>query len=192
MPKPISWADRVHAIRERTSKSKAQTYTRQDLESLFEVKRVAAQNLMKLIGGIHAIGPIHVVESSDLLAFLDRVIAAPSVATGVQECQLYKEPAPRVRPLRRTLPTELRSVMCRDLPTNVELKPGELRISGQTAEAIFEGMLLLAQAVTNDLDTAVALLEPQVAVARADTDELRELFARLEEDERASRTTANE
>lgn len=153
-------------------KSKAQTYTRQDVEALFEVKRVAAQNLMKLIGGIHAIGPIHVIDSSDLLVFLDRVIAAPSVAEGVQSCHLYKEPAPRIRPLRRSLPAELRSVMCRDLPSNVELKPGELRIVGQTAEEIFGGMLLLAQAVTNDLDTAITLLEPPVAVARAETDEL--------------------
>lgn len=191
MPKPISWADRAHSIRERASNSKAQTYTRQDVESLFEVKRVAAQKLMKLIGGIHAIGPIHVIEGSELLNFLNVVIAAPSVAEGVQTCLLNQEPAPRVRPLRRTLPAELRSLMCRDLPSNIELRPGELRVVGPTAEAIFEGMLMIAQAVTNDLETAVSLLEPPVVISRAETDDLRQLFARLEQDERAHRDRAN-
>ena len=191
MARSISWADRAYSIRDSVLKSKVQTYTRQNLEALFEVKRVAAQNLMKLIGGIHSVGLTHVVDRSDILGFLGKVLEAPTIQDGLLACQLAKDPTPRVKPLRFTLPAELRSVMCRNLPDNINLSPGELKISGTSAEIIFEGLYLFAQALLNDLDTAVDLLQPPVSRPNVTADDLRRLFKELEEEERdyaASRT----
>lgn len=183
MPKAVSWANDAHSIRERARNSKAQTYTRQAVERLFGIKRVAAQNLMKLIGGLHIVGLTHVVDQADVLSFLDSVISSDSISDGVLARHLSKEPTPRIQPLKMSLPSDLRTVMCRDLPDNIRLEPGELTIRGESAEKIVEALLLIAQAFTNDLGTAVDLLQPPTPPAEIGRSELRDLFARLEADE---------
>lgn len=185
MPKPVSWANDAHSIRERATNSKAQTYTRQAIEHLFGVRRVAAQNLMKLIGRLNVVGSTHVVDRADVLDFLDSVIASDSITAGVLARQLSRDPTPRVNPLKLSLPSDLRTVTCRDLPENILLTPGELTVRGNSAEEIVEALMLLAQILTNDLDTAVDLLQPPKPLPDAGTSELREMFARLEADERS-------
>ena len=189
MPKPVSWANDVHRIRERARNAKAQTYTRQAIEQLFGIKRVAAQQLMKLIGGLSVVGLTHVVDRSDLLTFLDSVIASESVSDGVLARQLTKEATPNIQPLKLSLPADLKTVMCRDLPDNILLVPGELTISGETAERIIESLMILAQALTNDLGTAVDLLQPPTPPMDVEISELRALFARLEADEQSRKLT---
>ena len=150
----------------------------------------AAQNLMKLIGGLHVVGLTHVVDRSDVLEFLDSVISSDSISDGVLARQLAKEPTPRIQPLKLSLPADLRTITCRDLPTNIRLAPGELTITGQTAETIVEALMMLAQALTNDLGTAVDLLEPPTPSLEVETSELRDLFARLEADEQKRHRTS--
>lgn len=183
MPKPVSWANDAHAIREGATKSKAQTYTRQAIEHLFGIKRVAAQNLMKLIGRLNVVGSTHVVDRNDVLAFLDSVIASDSISAGVLARQLSKEATPRVQRLNMSLPADLRTVTCRDMPENILLAPGQLTIRGDSAEDIVEALMLVAQVLTNDLGTAVDLLQPPKPPAEVKNSDFRELFARLEADE---------
>ena len=73
--------------------------------------------------------------------------------------------------------------MCRDLPDNIRLAPGELTILGETAERIVEALHLLAQALTSDLGNAVDLLQPPTPPVEVEVSELKELFARFKADE---------
>ncbi len=186
MAKPISWSDRAFEMRERVRRSHLQTWRRQDIEAIFEIKRASAQNLMKVIGDIHAIGATHFIERSSLLAFLDEVVQADRVADVVTSRQLASEPAPskqRIKDLKVPLPEDFKSLRARDLPDNIQLDPGSLRIAGEGAIDILQGLYLLAQAFENDLDTMQALLDPPLLPPKIEDDELWEMFERLRQDE---------
>jgi hypothetical protein len=84
---------------------------------------------MKLIGGLHLVGATHLVDRSSLLAFLEEVLAAPTVAEGVARRWLAAEPAPDGRGLRQlqtTLPAPTpprgRTSLAAHTPAN--LSPG--------------------------------------------------------------------
>jgi hypothetical protein len=180
MPKPVSWSYRAHEVRERVRHSKTQTWTRRDIEDLFEVKRASAQTLMKAIGGIQNVGGTHLVDREVLLEFLDQTIAADDVSGAVRSRREEAAPPPQPKPMRFSLPGELKSVMAADLPENIELMPGRLTISGRVSEEIIEALYLLAQALQNDLGTIQVLLDPLPERPQVADSELRKLFADLE------------
>jgi hypothetical protein len=169
MAKTHSWAPRAPGILARVQASSRQSWRRPDMERLFEVKRATAQTLMKLIGGLHLVGATHLVDRSSLLAFLEEVLAAPSVAEGVA----------------RRWPADLHSIMARHLPPSITLQPGSLVITGAGSTEILENLVLLAQALQNDLATIQTMLDPPPTVPSVEQDELRALFARLRDDEHA-------
>jgi hypothetical protein len=188
LAKTISWAPRAPEIRNHVEHSTRQTWRRPDIERLFEVRRATAQTLMKLIGELHLVGSTHVLDRSSLVAFLDEVLAAPTVTEGVRRRWLAVEPAPDGRGLRQlptSLPPELHSIMARDLPPGITFAPGLLQISGATSVEILENLLLLAQALQNDLASVEALLDPPPAPQPVEDNELRSLFDRLRQDEQA-------
>jgi len=176
MPKPISWSYRMHEIRERVARSKLQSWSRRDLENLFELKRASAQSLMKAIGGIQNIGGTHLIDRDTLLDFLERSIASEDLSVTVQQSKLESGPAPKPKRLTFSLPPELRSVMAADLPEAIRLEPGCLTITGCDSVAVIESLYLLAQAMQNDLDTVQQLLDPPPARPQVDDEELRNLF----------------
>ncbi len=186
MPKPISWSDRAYEIRERVKHSHLQTWRRQDLETIFEIKRASVQSLMKVIGDIHTIGATHFVERASLLAFLDEAVQADRVGDVVSSRQIAPEPVPskqRLQDLKVPLPEDFKSLMAKDLPANIQLSSGSLRIEGEGAIDILQGRYLLAQAFENDLDTMRALLDPPLPPPKVEDDELREMFDRLRQEE---------
>jgi hypothetical protein len=185
--KTISWSDRAYSIRERVSRSSLQTWRRRDIEDLFEVKRASAQNLMRLIGNVQSIGSTHFLDRSALLLFLDEVVAAERVSEAVAKRLDVTEPTPsrrsRKKLLRFALPRDLRSVMAKDLPSNIEVSAGSLRIRGADAMEIVRSLHLVAQALQNDLDTMQSLLDPPVPQPQVDDSEIRSMFERLRADE---------
>ncbi len=188
MAKTLSWAPRAPDILARVAGSTRQSWRRPDIERLFEVRRATAQTLMKLIGDLHLIGGTHVLDRSSLLAFLEEVLAAPSVAEGVARRWLALEPVPDGRGLRQlhtALPPDLHSIMARHLPPTITFQPGSLVISGASSTEILENLVLLAQALQNDLATIQAMLDPPSRAPSVEQDELRAMFARLREDEHA-------
>jgi hypothetical protein len=180
MPKPVSWSYRAHEVRERVRHSKTQTWTRRDIEDLFEVKRASAQTLMKAIGGIQNVGGTHLVDREVLLEFLDQTIAADDVSGAVRSRREEAAPPPQPKRMKFSLPGELKSVMAANLPENIELVPGRLSISGRGSEEIIEALYLLAQALQNDLGTIQGLLDPLPERPQVADNELRKLFADLE------------
>jgi hypothetical protein len=179
MARTLAWRARIPEIRQRVENSVVETWTRKDLENVFELKRAAAQLLMRAVGEVHNLGGIHVVERNSLLAFLDQIKQADDPEAVRREKILLAEPVPKPRHLKNTLPHDLRSVMIRDLPPEIVLSHGRLEISGRNADEIFERLLLLAQAVQNDLDTAAEMLDPPPVIRSIQDDDLKELFADL-------------
>ncbi len=178
MARPVKWSRDVHPIRERAARSRTETWSRQDIERLFGISRASAQNLMKAIGEVQAVGGTHFVDRASLLNFLDHMVAANSVDEALRSKHESAEPVPRPGTLRLTLPNDLRRVTLKDLPESVTLNPGEVRVTGANAEGVIEGLLILAQVMQNDLDSVRMRLDPPIGRALAD-DELRNLFATM-------------
>jgi hypothetical protein len=74
--------------------------------------------------------------------------------------------------------------MAADLPSNIELSPGRLTISGKGSEGIINDLYLLAQAMQNDLGSIQAWLDPIPERKEVGDPELRRLFASLARRER--------
>jgi hypothetical protein len=183
MARPIRWSRELHSIRELAAISKTETWSRQDIERLFSIGRASAQNLMKAIGEVQTVGAAHFVDRASLLAFLNEMISSESLEDGLKRRLESAEPVLRPHLLARALPQDLRQIAVRDLPASIRISPGELRITGENAEQIVEGLLLLAQAMQNDLDRFRALLDPPLPAAPQDEDlkallqDLREISA---------------
>jgi hypothetical protein len=177
MGRPIKWSRDLYAIRERAQRSRTETWSRKDVEALFGVGRATAQTLTKAIGEIQNVAGAHFVERSSLLTFLDAMAAAPSIEDELNARIIAANAPPATKPLRIPLPPDLRSVLVRDLPTNITISSGRLLIVSDTAVGIVEGLALVAQALQNDLDQFQRLVEPPAQRSPEIDDELRDLFA---------------
>jgi hypothetical protein len=51
-PRPAKWSCDLHPIPERATHSKTETWSRKDIERMFDIGRATAQTLMKAIGEI--------------------------------------------------------------------------------------------------------------------------------------------
>ncbi len=178
MPRPILWSHNLHPLRDQATRSRTQTWSRQDLQRLFGCGRASAQNLMKAIGGIQTVGMTHFVDRASLLRFLDNMVAAESVEEAFQQRLAGAEPPPRPRPLRIPMPVDLRHAMLGDLPPNITLSPGRIEITAETATAMVEALFSLAAIMQNDLHRWQNIIEPPPEPTTGD-DELRDFLAHL-------------
>ena len=115
---------------------------------------------MKAIGEVQSVAGAQFVERPALLAFLDSMIAAPSVDEAMRARLAGAEPVPRPKALRVSLPSDLRQAMLPDLAPNITLEPGRLEIRAETAEGMLESLVALAMVMQNDLQRLRELIEP--------------------------------
>ncbi len=181
MGRPVKWARDLHLIRERTANSRIETWSRQDIEHLFDVGRATAQTLMRAIGEVQNVAGTHFVDRTSLLTFLTEMIAADSVEEGLKARLLAADDPPTVKPLRVSLPRELRSIMVCDLPENIHLSVGRLEILADSAASMLESLAILAQAMQNDLTHFERLIDPVPLENGSVDEELKEMFLRLRE-----------
>ncbi len=160
MARPVKWSRDLHSIRERALRSRTETWSRRDLEILFDVGRATAQGLTKVIGEVNSVAGAHFVDRSSLLAFLEEMITAPVFEEAFHERLLKAEAPPPRKPLRVAIPQDLRNMRLEDLPPSIRLSPGRLEIDADSAIAMVEQLALLAQALQNDLDQVQLLLDP--------------------------------
>ena len=160
MPRPVKWSRDLHPIRDRALHSRTETWSRQDIEHLFGIRPSSAQTLMKAIGEVQTVGGTHFVDRGSLLEFLDEMVRADTVEEGLRLRLERAAPVPRPGPIRVALPSELRRVSLDDLPGNVEVREGEVRITGSSALEVVGGLAALARAMENDFDTVMHRLEP--------------------------------
>ena len=171
MGRPVAWLRELPRLRSELERSRVETWARRDVERLFSVGRVQAQALMKAVGGIQAVAGAHFLERASLLALLDELIQAPEPEQLLRERILGAEPAPRPKPLRISLPPNLRTAMLPELPPNVRLAPGRIEITALTAERMAESLYAIAFVFQNDLRWA-EIIEPPPAQPPVKDDEL--------------------
>jgi hypothetical protein len=179
MARPVKWSRDLYPIRERATHSRTETWARKDIERLFDIGRASAQGLMKAIGEVQAVGGAHFVERTSLLAFLDEMVEADSVENALRHRLLEAEAPPAPKPLRVALPADLRNVMLRDLPENINLTRGRLEISAPDTIGMLENLALLARALQNDLDSAQATWDPVRESATDEDDDLKAFLLHL-------------
>ena len=180
MARPVKWSRDLHLLRERASRSRIETWSRQDLENLFGVGRASSQALMKAIGEVQSVAGAHFVDRASLLAFLDAMIAAPSIDEALRARLAEAEPVPRPKALRVSLPADLRHAMLPDLPPNVALEPGRIEIRAATAVEMLEGLVALAMVMQNDLERFRAVIESP-STPLVEDQKLRAMVSRLQE-----------
>ncbi len=183
MARPVKWCRDLHAIRERAVHSRTETWSRVDVERLFNVGRATAQTLMKAIGEVQTVGAAHFIDRPSLLGFLNAMIDAPSVDEALRTRILKADPPPKPKTMRISLPGDLRNAMMPDLPPNIILGPGRLEIMAETAEAMLESLMVLALIMQNDLDRFAAALQPPPDLRPVEDEDMRRLFERLRADE---------
>ena len=76
MARPVKWITRLHEIQQQVLNSKIETWDRQAIENLFDVRRVTAQSLMRAIGELSNVAGAHLTSRASLLDFVDYVLAA--------------------------------------------------------------------------------------------------------------------
>ena len=134
---------------------------------------------MKAIGEVQPVAGAHFVERGALLAFLNEMIEAPDMEQALRERAREAAPPPRPKPLRVSLPNDLRTATVKDLPESIRLSPGRLEIVGTSTESVLEGLVLLAQVMQNDLMQVQLLLEPPPVPPTVEDDELQMLLASM-------------
>jgi hypothetical protein len=183
MARTVRWRDQIPSLQDLIRKSVVETYTREDLERVFGVKRVAAQQLIKAIGEVTNLGGKYVVSRASVLNFLESVAQAGNVESAVRTRIQEAEPVPRPRFLKNTLPQDMRSVMLRDLPEGISIAQGRIEIKGANAIEVIERLLALAMGLQNDYESFAQVLDPPPVPPQIEVDDLREMFARMREQE---------
>ena len=179
MARPVKWSRDLHSIRERAAHARTETWGRLDIEQLFGVGRATAQTLMKAIGEVQPVGGAHFVERRSLLSFLDAMIDAPDFDLALRSRVREADAPPAPKPLRVALPSDLRSIMLKDLPQHISLSQGRLEITADSTVAMLESLALLAQAMQNDLTQVHAVLEPPATPPVVEDADLRTFLAEL-------------
>jgi hypothetical protein len=98
------------------SNSSTETWSRADIENLFNVGRATAQSLTRAIGKVQTVAGAHFVHRSNLLEFLNALIEAPPVEETLRARLQNAHAPPRRRSLKVPLPQDLKSATVRDLP----------------------------------------------------------------------------
>ena len=181
MGRPVKWSRDLYSIRERAAHDKTETWSRRDIERLFNVGRATAQSLMKAIGEVQPVAGAHFVERSSILGFLDEMTAAPNLEVALRERLLQAPAPPRPKALRVTLPADLRTATMMDLPSGVRLSPGKLEITADSFEGIVQNLLVLAQVLQNDMAGVQLALEPPPSPPPVPDDELQALLRAMRE-----------
>ena len=137
-------------------------FRRRDIEALFGLKKRQAINLMHRIGAVRVSSEL-AVEQRELVRWLERMIADPSVAdvqrrheTVIERIvELKAETAARA--IKIVLPDRKPSV---DLPDGVSLQPGLLTVSFENEQQLLERLFLLARVLATQPQLLSAFAPP--------------------------------
>ena len=152
MPDHPTYTHRLTAIlAEARSPKPIPFFRRRDIEALFGLEKRQAVNLMHRIGAVRVSREL-AVEQRDLVRWLERRIAEPSVAIEQSRhetvidriVELKAETA--ARSVKIVLPDRPPSV---DLPAGVSLAPGLLTVSFENGQQLLEKLFLLARVLAS-------------------------------------------
>lgn len=157
MARKLSWLDRIYPISRTVANSARSHYDRRDLERLFELQPRSAQLLMSALPTV-PVGRALLVESEALSNFLNQLNEADDPAQ--EFARLREGKGTTVRRKLRTLVLKEVDTTIATLPSSLQLTPGELHITFQTAEELAEAMMHLAAVLKYQLEEFMNLYEP--------------------------------
>ena len=79
MSRRSPWRNDLHPIKERISRSNLEYFQREDIEDLFQVKRVTAGKLMRATGAIQNLGRVYAVAKVNLMNLIEIFMNAEDV-----------------------------------------------------------------------------------------------------------------
>jgi hypothetical protein len=122
-------------------------FRRRDVEALFGLKKRQAINLMHRIGAIRVSREL-AVEKRDLIAWLEQMLADPSVAI---EQRRHERVIDRIVELKAETAARAVKIVLPDpkaslgLPDGVSLQPGLLSVAFENEQQLLERLFLLAR-----------------------------------------------
>ena len=151
MSRRAPWRNDLQPIKERIARSKLAYYQREDIEDLFQVKRVTAGKLMRATGAIQNLGRAYAVSRHDLIDLVERFINTDDV-NRVLNNLLDKAPEPPdSKPIKIEIPEQCKYIRLNALPNNIVIEAGKLEIKGDGL-TIIQSLGLLARALETECD----------------------------------------
>lgn len=197
MARPISWIERASAMLHEVKIKKRTRYGAGDIQDLFGLQPRAAQTLMKMLPRFE-VGRSFEVSREDLIAFLERVLAAAPLgsghhAAGKGVATLFDQILAEAPPVtREQLPSPVSPVRLTprplsSLPDSILIRRGHIEIVGRTREEATEALLALALII--ETDEFAERFELRKPVGRVDP-EVQTMFDELEQMEAEHRLRA--
>ncbi len=171
MPTPRTWLPRINEIMDVLKVSEAREFDRPAVEKLFELQRRSALILMKQVGASNR-GVHFVVDRKTLLSWVEGIQKVESqeierrryVAEQLDEemaeaCAVHKALRENGKPVAHfPLVKEILEARIEDLPENIQITPGKIKIlfDSENAEQALECLYILGMALTNDLEGFLA------------------------------------
>jgi hypothetical protein len=151
MSRRSPWRNDLHPIKERIARSKVEYYQREDIEELFQVKRVTAGKLMRATGAIQNLGRVYAVSRHDLMDLVERFINTDDVNRVLNNLLDQAPEPPDSKPIKVKIPEQCKYVRLNKLPNNIVVEAGKLEIRGDGI-TIIQSLGLLARALETDCD----------------------------------------
>ena len=168
MPAKPSWITHIPEIIDAAFALNVPVLDRASFERLFKVRRRRAINLMTYFGGYHA-GSSILVNRETLLKSLKRMQEDPMVGYEVhrkrqlaEHLAVVNRKLPGMR-IKIPVPEDVRTRELRDLPDGIEMVPGRVVFTFESAEQLFSKLYEFSQAAVNDYDRLCAAVERRLA-----------------------------
>jgi hypothetical protein len=158
MGRRAKWRNRLHSIKEQIERSKTQVWLRKDIEDLFEVKHTSGKKLIRATAKVANVGRVYMVDKQDLLNMVDRLIQGDDSDKVLGELYDKAPPAPEPTSVRVALPDFCKNVTLEELPSNIQIGPGRLEVTGD-ALMILKSLIILGEALKGprDLEEAITI-----------------------------------
>lgn len=151
MSRRSPWRNDLHPIKERIARSKLEYYQREDIEELFQVKRVTAGKLMRATGAIQNLGRVYAVSRHDLTDLVERFINSDDVNRVLSNLLDQAPEPPDSKPIKVEIPEQCKYVRLNKLPDNIVIEVGKIEIRGDGI-TIIQSLGLLARALETDCE----------------------------------------
>lgn len=126
MARPITWYRRLAEIHRQVSESSRTPYTREEIATLFRVKKESAKKLVQLMPRFEQQNSA-VVEREDLLDFVNQCIDAEDLSAHLDAIR-KSPPRPRRRKLRVFVPRDFRAGAHETVGADIRFSRNELNI----------------------------------------------------------------
>jgi hypothetical protein len=164
VPDHPTWLERIPKILETLKSQTAPPFLdRSAIEGLFGVRRRRAITLLHHFDG-YQVGRTFIVRREAVIAFLEK--QEPGIPIAEKETQKQRvadflgEARQALTIPRITLPPAVRlsEITFAGLPPGIQLAPGQLSVSFESATDLVEKLFSLSQALVNDFETLETLL----------------------------------